>query len=244
MSLVLNVAVPAIFCRPYILPVSWLNIELLWSERCWFHWRDWWMCPPRSFSVSVGWMDSEVPSFHTYQFSIFRHLLREAFQSKKRRNLGNGQKIKKAPSFSWEKFKKKFGNQKSPKFQRVPKTNKIMTHFHLMRTQKHKIWSIVVLNMAKYTIISLILTDFVPIFFIFNLFRQNFRGSFRFKKIPSSKKSQVDFRGGVNTILKSPKLKKVSFPLWTQFGKLPLGKRFISAGMISVWSTINIIYSA
>ena len=60
-----------------------------------------------------------------------------------------------------------FGNQKSPKFQSSPKTNKIMTHFHLMRTQKHKILSIVVLNMAKYTI----LTDFVPIFFIFNLFR-------------------------------------------------------------------------
>ena len=29
-----------------------------------------------------------------------------------------------------------FGNQNSPNFQRVPKTNKIMTHFHLMRTQK------------------------------------------------------------------------------------------------------------
>ena len=31
--------------------------------------------------------------------------------------------------------------------------------------------SIIVLNMAKYTIISLILTDFVPIFVIFNLFK-------------------------------------------------------------------------
>ena len=31
-----------------------------------------------------------------------------------------------------------------------------------MMTQKHNILSIVVLNMAKYTIISLILTDFVP----------------------------------------------------------------------------------
>ena len=50
-----------------------------------------------------------------------------------------------------------------------------------MRTKKHKMLSIVVLNMAKYTIISLILTDFVPIFFIFNLFR----GSFRFKKVPN-----------------------------------------------------------
>ena len=59
-----------------------------------------------------------------------------------------------------------------------------------------------ILNMAKYTIISLILTDFVPIFLIFNLFRNFVRGSFRFKKVlspklilgggqPISKKSQV-----------------------------------------------------
>ena len=68
-----------------------------------------------------------------------------------------------------------------------------------MRTQKDKILSIVVLNMAKYTFISLILIDFVPIFFIFNLFQKKFRRSFRFKKIPSSKKSQVDFRGGGST---------------------------------------------
>ena len=69
----------------------------------------------------------------------------------------------------------------SPKSQRVP-----MTHFHLMGTQKHKIWSVIVLNMAKYTIISLILINFVPIFFIFNLFRRMFRGSFRFSivKLP------------------------------------------------------------
>ena len=39
-----------------------------------------------------------------------------------------------------------------------------------MRTEKHKILSIVVLNMARITIISLILIDFVPIFVIFNLF--------------------------------------------------------------------------
>ena len=90
---------------------------------------------------------------------------------------------------------------------------KIMTHFHLMRTQKHKIWSITVLNMAKYTIILLLLIDFVPIFFIFNLFRRIFRGSYRFKKIPSSKKSQVDFRGGVNPFQYSPKFKKVPTPL-------------------------------
>ena len=92
---------------------------------------------------------------------------REAFQTKQWVNFRPGpnrrgrQKIKKVPSFSWEKFKIRggvFGNQKSPKFQWVPKTNKIMTHFHLMRTQKHKILSIVVLNMAQYTIISLILT--------------------------------------------------------------------------------------
>ena len=57
-------------------------------------------------------------------------------------------------------------NQKSPKFQRVPKTHIIMTHFHLMRTQKHKILSIIVLNMTKYTIISLIFIDFLLIFFL------------------------------------------------------------------------------
>ena len=51
-----------------------------------------------------------------------------------------------------------------------------MTHFHLIMTQKHKMLSIVVLNMAKYTIISLILTNFVPIFFIYNLFQKNVRG--------------------------------------------------------------------
>ena len=53
--------------------------------------------------------------------------------------------------------------------------------------------------MAKYTIISFIQIDFVPIFIIFNLFRRIFRGSFRFKKISSLKKSQVDFRGGGST---------------------------------------------
>ena len=42
-----------------------------------------------------------------------------------------------------------------------------MTHFHLMKSQRHKILSIVVLNMAKYTVVSLILIDFVfPIFSI------------------------------------------------------------------------------
>ena len=50
------------------------------------------------------------------------------------------------------------------------------------RTQKHKVLSIVVLNMAKFTSISLLLIDFVPIFFIFNLFLRIFRGSFHFLK--------------------------------------------------------------
>ena len=41
--------------------------------------------------------------------------------------------------------------------------------------------------MAKCTIISLLLVDFVPICFKFNLFWRIFRGSFRFKKVPSSR---------------------------------------------------------
>ena len=84
-----------------------------------------------------------------------------------------------------------------------------MTHFHLMRTQKHKILSIIVLNMAKYTIISLILIDFVPIFVIFNLLQRICRGSFCFKGgggsnhfniVPSSKKSQPRSGGGRGVI--------------------------------------------
>ena len=109
-------------------------------------------------------------------------------------------KNQKFPSFSWEKLEIR-GYQ--------------MTHFHLMKTQKHTILSIFVLNMAKYTIISLILTDFVPIFFIFNLFRKTFRGSFRFKKVPSPK---LILGGGVNPFQKSPKFKKVPMgpcPIWT-----------------------------
>ena len=57
-----------------------------------------------------------------------------SFPIKKATKLGNlafrgggRQKIKKVPSFSWEKFKIRgevFGNQKSPKFQRVSKTKK------------------------------------------------------------------------------------------------------------------------
>ena len=67
-----------------------------------------------------------------------------------------------------------------------------MTHFHLMRTQKHRILTIVVLNMAKYTIISLILTDFVPIFFILHLF---------------------EFLLGGHSVLKKSQVQKVPTPL-------------------------------
>ena len=154
--------------------------------------------------------------------------IREAFQSKNQRNLGispnrgGSSKNQKSPKFQLGIVQNQggvFGNQKSPKFQRVPKTNKMMTHFHIMRTKKHKMLSIVVLNMAKYTIISLILTDFVPIFFIFNLFRKNFRGSFRFKKVPSPK---LILGGGSTHFKKVPSSKKSqplqgggSCPLWT-----------------------------
>ena len=93
----------------------------------------------------------------------------------------------------------------------------MMNHFHIMRTKKHKMLSIVVLNMAKYTIISLILTDFVPKFFIFNLFWKNFRGSFRFKKVPSPK---LILRGGGST-----HFKKIPTPLGggvhVHFGLIP-----------------------
>ena len=51
------------------------------------------------------------------------------------------------------------------------------------------------LNMAKYTIVSLILIDFVPICFIVNLFGVQ----------SASKKSKVDFRGWGR-----------SEPLWTK----------------------------
>ena len=51
-----------------------------------------------------------------------------------------GSKNQKSPKFQLGKVQNKggvFGNQKSPMFQRVPKTNKIMTHFHLMRNHPH-----------------------------------------------------------------------------------------------------------
>ena len=57
--------------------------------------------------------------------------------------------------------------------------------------------------MAKYTFISLILIDFVPIFFIFNLFRKILGGH------SASKRSQVQ---------KSPKFKKVPTPLGGEGG--------------------------
>ena len=115
--------------------------------------------------------------------------------------MGGRQKIKKiVPCISWEKFKISGGVltfPKSPKFQRVPKTNKMMTHFHIMRTKKHKILSIVVLNMAKYTNISLILVDFVPIFFIVNLI-QNFKVSPLFSS--GSFPQKVNFFGVISDI--------------------------------------------
>ena len=92
-----------------------------------------------------------------------------------------------------------------------------------MRTQKHKILSIIVLNMAKYTIISLILIDFVPIFFIFNLFQRIFRGSFSFKKSQVKKSPKLILGGGrgqpisiKSQVQKSPNpARGGSSPLWT-----------------------------
>ena len=135
-------------------------------------------------------------------------MLREAFQSKKQRNLGirhlgGGGAVKKSKKSQVSVGKSSKLGGGSSEIKKVPSSRgyqrlKKMTHFHLMRTQKHKILSLIVLNMAKYTIISLILIDFVPIFFILNFFRRIFRWSFRLKKVPSSKKSQVDFKGWVN----------------------------------------------
>ena len=65
----------------------------------------------------------------------------------------------------------------------------------------------------------LLFIDFVQIFFIFNLFQRNFRGSFCFKTIPSLKKSQVDFKGGRGS---SHYGRRVSDPLWTQSNVSPL----------------------
>ena len=59
-----------------------------------------------------------------------------------------------------------------------------------MRAQKYKILSFVVLNMAKYTIIILILIDLVPIFFIFNLFEE-YLGVIPLQKNPKFKKVPI-----------------------------------------------------
>ena len=116
-----------------------------------------------------------------------------------------------------------------------------------MRTQKHKMLSIVVINMAKYTIISLRLIDFVRIIFIFNLFQRICMGSFRFKKIPSSKKSQVDFRGGCQPISIKSQVQKSSnparwgvgsSPLWTN-SQVSLLFRLESFPKTSSWAKFN-----
>ena len=68
-------------------------------------------------------------------FIVYNHTAKGSFPIKKATKLGNSafrgrggrQKIKKVPSFSWGKFKIRggvFGNQKSPKFQRVSETEK------------------------------------------------------------------------------------------------------------------------
>ena len=86
---------------------------------------------------------------------------------------------------------------------------KIMTHFHLMRIQKHKIWSIIVLNMVKYTIKSLLLIDFVPIFVTFNLsFRLN-----KFNKFNQLVCSWVRLFATVNLILRVSVLRKLKYDI-------------------------------
>ena len=114
-----------------------------------------------------------------------------------------------------------------------------MTHFHLMRTQKHKILSIIVLKMAKYTIISLILIDFVPINFIFNLFQTIFRGLFRFTKIPSSKKSKIDFWGGQTISIKSQVQKSPNSAEDLHFGPSP---KFLIGKLTLCW-TLKWVYT-
>ena len=61
------------------------------------------------------------------KLKYFKHYIREAFQSKKQRNLGiwplgvgGQQKIKKVPSFSWEKFKNRGGGFRKSKKSQVP----------------------------------------------------------------------------------------------------------------------------
>ena len=80
---------------------------------------------------------------------ILSNKRREAVNSKKRRNF--------EPGLNREKLKI------SPKFQMVSKTEIKWLIFILWGPIKQKILSIVALNMTKYTIVSLILVDFVPI---------------------------------------------------------------------------------
>ena len=63
--------------------------------------------------------------------------------------------------------------------------------------------------MANNTLILQIVVDFVSKVPIFKLFLRFWRGSFCLKMFPSSKKSQVPFRGGVIPFQKVPKFKKV-----------------------------------
>ena len=80
--------------------------------------------------------------------------------------------------------------------------------------------------LKPYTIISLILIDFLTIFIIFNLFQRIFRGS---------KSPKLTLRGEVNPFQKDPKFKKVPTPLGERvvstlnkfFGKLPLAWMFV-----------------
>ena len=65
----------------------------------------------------------------------------------------------------------------------------MITNSYLMRTQKHKNLSFDVLNMAKFTIVSLIFIDFEPIFSYSICFEEFLGGSICFKKKPSSKNS-------------------------------------------------------
>ena len=78
-----------------------------------------------------------------------------------------------------------------------------------MRTFKQKNLYFFALKMADSTLILQILVDFVSKVPILKLFLRFWRGSFCLKMIPSSKKSQVPFRGGVNPFQKVPKFKKV-----------------------------------
>ena len=88
--------------------------------------------------------------------------------------------------------------------------------------------------LKPYTIISLILIDFLTIFIIFNLFQRIFRGS---------KSPKLTLRGEVNPFQKDPKFKKVPTPLGERvvstlnevFGKLPLAWMFVLSKDYIFW---------